>query len=239
MSEEGSITIKKQDLWKYSTFILLAIVIVEAFFLFSGKDSGTTGNVVVNNPTPTVGPTEPSIVSASVDDDPVLGSKSAKVTIIEFSDYQCPFCARFWSQTLPQIKSEYIDTGKVKLVFRDFPLESIHPMAIPGAIAVECVGEKGDEAYYKMHDKIFENQQQLSNDNLKKWAKDLGYNIDDCFDKQKYMSEVRKDLNDAQAAGGRGTPYFVIVGKDGSGTPLSGAQPFEAFKQIIDSKLNS
>ena len=235
MSEEGSITIKKQDLWKYSTFILIAVVIIGAFYVYSNKSEGTIINNDGNNPI--AGNTEPSVVSASADDDPVMGDKNAKVTIIEFSDYQCPFCQRFYSQALPQIKKEYIESGKVKLVFRDFPLDSIHPMATPAALAAECVGENGDEAYYKMHDKIFENQQQLSVENLKKWAKDLGYNIDSCLDNQKYLSEVRKDLNDAQASGGQGTPYFVIIGKDGKGTPISGAQPFENFKKVIDSKL--
>ena len=136
------------------------------------------------------------------------------------------------------IKSQYVDTGKVKIVFRDFPLNSIHPLAQPAAEAAECVREKGkDEAYWKMHDKIFENQQALSNDNLKKWAKELGYDISSCLDSGKFRSEVQKDTSDAQAAGGQGTPYFVIIGSDGKGTPLSGAQPFDAFKQIIDAKL--
>ncbi|MEN9625731.1 MAG: hypothetical protein RL557_59 [archaeon] len=230
MSEEGSITIKKQDLWKYSTFILLAVLVIGGIYMYSGK--GTTGtNPIIppgNNP-----PTEPSKVSASVDDDAILGNKNAPVTIIEFSDYQCPFCERFWSQTLPEIKKEYIDTGKVKFVYRDFPLESIHPMAMPAAIATECVKEAGgDAAFWKMHDKIFGNQQSLSVANLKSWAKEIGYDIDSCLDNQETLNEIKKDMTDAQAAGTRGTPYFVINDK-----PLSGAQPFSAFKQVIDAEL--
>ena len=232
-----TITIKKETLWKYSTFILGALVIVLAFMVFS-NDGSVTGNVVADNPQPQPGPTEPSVVSASVDDDAVLGDKKAKVTIIEFSDYQCPFCAIFFSQTFSQIKSQYIDTGKVKLVFRDFPLTSIHPMAQPAAEAAECVREKGkDVAYWKMHDKIFENQQALSVDNLKAWAKELGYDISSCLDSGKFRAEVQKDMSDAQASGGQGTPYFVIIGSDGKGTPLSGAQPFANFQQVIEAKL--
>src|SRR3989344_6683922 len=99
--------------------------------------------------------TSSGFVSASEDDDAVLGNEDAPVTIIEFSDYQCPFCRKFWTETLGQIKSEYIDTGKVKLVFRDFPLSSLHPQAQASAEAAECVKEKGgDEAYFKMHDKM-------------------------------------------------------------------------------------
>ena len=103
--------------------------------------------------------------------------------------------------------------------------------AQPGA--AECVRDQGgDEAYFEMHDKIFANQQALSIASLKTWAQELGYSIDSCLDSGKFESEVANDLADGQAAGGRGTPYFVINGK-----PLSGAQPFSAFKQIIDAEL--
>ena len=232
-SKGDTITIKKDDLWKYSTFILAALLIVVVAVSFFGNGSSPTAKVVDTGATGNTPPTQPSQVVASEDDDAILGDKNAEVTIIEFSDYQCPFCGRFWSDTLPSIKSEYIDSGKVKLVFRDFPLTSIHPLAQPSAEAVECVREKGgDEAYYKMHDKIFANQPSLSESNLKAWAKELGYDITSCLDSGKFKNEVQKDTQDAQAAGGRGTPYFVINGK-----PLSGAQPFSAFKQIIDAEL--
>ncbi|MBI2042847.1 DsbA family protein, partial [Candidatus Pacearchaeota archaeon] len=150
-----------------------------------------------------------------------------------------------------QIKTQYIDTGKVKLVFRDFPLSSLHPMAQPSAEAAECVREKGgDEAYFKYHDKIFSEQNILdsgsatgavsktvvyTNDDLKSWASDLGYDISSCLDSQKYRTEVEADTEDAQKAGGSGTPYFVIM-KSGEtkGTALSGAYPFDTFKEIID-----
>jgi len=173
-------------------------------------------------------------LEVSSDDDAFLGDENAPVTIIEFSDYQCPFCERFWSETLPSIKSEYIDTGKVKFVYRDFPLNAIHPMAESAAVAAECVREKGkDKAYFEYHDKIFENQQLLSNENLKKWAKELGYEIDTCLDSEKYLEEVNGDLLDGQALGVSGTPAFFI-----NGIELSGAQPFSAFKQIIEQELS-
>jgi protein-disulfide isomerase len=225
-----SITIKKDDLWKYSTFALGAILIIGLLVVFGG--SGTDGNVV-NNGGGQGGVQAPSVVSADVDDDAVLGDPDAPVTIIEFSDYQCPFCGRFWSQTLPSIKSQYIDTGKVKLVFRDFPLTSIHPTAQVAAEATECVRDQGgDKAFFEMHDKIFENQAQLSEASLKQWARELGYNIDSCLSSGKFTSEVQNDLRDATAAGGQGTPYFVINGK-----PLSGAQPFSVFQQAIEAEL--
>lgn len=166
------------------------------------------------------------------DDDAVMGDKNAPITIIEFSDFECPFCGRFYSQTLTQIKTEYIDTGKVKLVYRDFPL-SIHPSAQKAAEAAECVREQGgDEAFFEMHDVIFEKQASLSVSNLKVWAQDLGYDINSCLDSGKFRSEVQNDFSDGQAAGVSGTPTFFI-----NGVKLVGAQPFSAFKQIIDANL--
>jgi len=245
MSDEKTITFKKNDLWKYSTFVLIAIVFVGGFFLLKTDSSGGSGN----NIAPAQQPGTTGSVKATADDDPIIGDKNAPVEIIEFSDYQCPFCRKFWTETLSSIKSEYIDIGKVKFVYRDFPLSSIHPAAEPAAEAAECVREKGgDEAYFKMHDKIFQEGNildggdpingpvrgtvQFGATELKKWAKDIGYDIGSCLDSGKFKSEVQKDLADATAAGGQGTPYFVINGK-----PLSGAQPFSAFKQIIDAEL--
>lgn len=91
----------------------------------------------------------------SMDDDPVLGNANAPITIIEFSDYECPFCKRFYDQTFGQIKKDYIDTGKVKFIYRDYPL-SFHPGAEPAAQAANCAGEQGK--YWEMHDKIFQAQ---------------------------------------------------------------------------------
>ncbi|MEX2016882.1 MAG: thioredoxin domain-containing protein [Candidatus Pacearchaeota archaeon] len=173
-------------------------------------------------------------VSASADDDAVLGDANAPITIIEFSDYQCPFCAKFWSETLPLIKKNYIDTGKVKLVFRDFPLTNIHPMAQPAAEAAECVRKVAgsDEAYFKYHDKLFENQNSLSESNLKTWAKQQGQNIDSCLDSGEFTDEVLADMADGSAAGVTGTPGFVI-----NGILVSGAQPYSVFEQIIEGEL--
>lgn len=234
--KEISIKLTKSTMWKGITGILLILVIISVFtggFGFGSNSGSGTGNAIA--PSQPSAPTQPSQVTASADDDPFLGNADADVTLIEFSDYQCPFCGRFWSQSLPEIKSQYVDTGKVKFVYRDFPLDSIHPMATPAAIAAECVREQGgDNAYFDYHDRIFtEGAQSLSDANLKQWAQDLGFNINTCLDTQEFLDEVRKDLADAQAAGGRGTPYFVIIDKDGNGIPLSGAQPFSAFDSAL------
>ena len=99
-------------------------------------------------------PTEP--LEISVDNDPVRGDPNAPITIVEFSDFQCPFCARFHVQTLPSLLEEYIEAGKVNLVYRDFPIQSIHPNALPAAVASECAHEQGK--YWEYHDTLFEKQ---------------------------------------------------------------------------------
>jgi protein-disulfide isomerase len=219
-----TISIRKDSLWKYTTFILAAVLIVGAFVFFLG-DNPATGRAIDDG----IGQ-----VSIDEDDDAFLGKEDAPVTIIEFSDYECPFCGRHFQQTFPLIKTQYIETGKVKYVFRDLPLSG-HPNAQKAAEAAECVRDAADsdEAYFEMHDLLFENQQRLNIDNLKSLALEIGYDISDCLDSGKFASEVAKDKSDARAAGGGGTPYFIINGK-----PLTGAQPFQVFKQVIDAELS-
>ncbi|MBI2451733.1 DsbA family protein [Candidatus Pacearchaeota archaeon] len=243
MSEEnpnsGTITIRKDSLWKYFTFLLLAIVIIGGFVAFRGGGGSPTGNVIAPTvPTQPTAPTQPSQVRVSIGDAPVLGNPDAPVTIVEFSDFQCPFCGRFYSDALASIKTQYIETGKVKFVYKDFPLVSIHPMAQPTAEAARCArAQGGDDAFWKYHDKIFENQAALSTTTLKQWAKDLGYNIDSCLDSGEMRSVVQQDLAEATAAGGQGTPYIVVISGDGSTIPISGAQPFSVFQQAIEASL--
>jgi protein-disulfide isomerase len=177
-------------------------------------------------PTPTVGP-----VDVSADDDPSIGPADAPVTIIEFSDFQCPYCARFNADTLPQILSDYGD--RVRFVYRDFPLTSLHVNALKAAEASECANEQG--AYWKYHDLLFQNQSALDDASLKNYAASLGLDtatFNQCLDSDKYMSEIQKDYQDGVAAGVQGTPAFFI-----NGMPLSGAQPYSAFKTAIDAAL--
>jgi protein-disulfide isomerase len=186
---------------------------------------------------------------ASIDDDPVLGDKDAPVTIIEFSDYECPFCKRHFENTFPQLIENYVDTGKVKLVFRDLPLSFHDPLATKEAVAANCAREQGgDESYFKYHDEIFtrtaSNGNGLVDSDLTTIATDLGLNLSSfgsCLDDPAQAEEVKKDVADAGAAGASGTPTFVI-GKssdDGKidGDLLVGAQPFTAFQAVIDPLL--
>ena len=185
----------------------------------------------------------------SVDDDPVLGDKSAKVTIVEFSDYECPFCKRHFDQVYPLIKKDYIDTGKAKLVFRDYPLPFHDPMATFEAKAASCAKDQGgDSAYFKFHDAIFtkttSNGNGLTKDQVFQFATDLGLNqanLKSCAESDKYDAEVKKDVTDGGAAGVSGTPTFIIGKSDASGTIdgtlIVGAQPYTAFQAAIDPLL--
>ena len=186
-------------------------------------------------------------VRVSIDDDPIFGNPDAPITIVEFSDFQCPFCARFHIQTLPSIFEEYIDQGKVKLVFRDFPLSSIHPNALPASMAAQCANDQNK--FREMHDMLFEKQSEwsrLSADSassvFSKYAAAIHLDqveFDSCLTSAKYTAEIQNDLNDGREYGVTGTPGFFI-GNDQLGyVSLKGAQPFESFKKIIDAQLNT
>jgi protein-disulfide isomerase len=173
----------------------------------------------------------------------ILGKSDAKVTIVEFSDFQCPFCKQFIDQTFDQIKKAYIDTGKVKIIFRHFPL-AFHANAQASAVAAECANTQGK--FWQYHDLLFKNGKAdgagLATADLKKYADTLGLNngsfgfgknkFNQCLDDSATLSIVQGDLKDAQAAGVTGTPTFYINGKQ-----LVGAQPFSAFQQAIDEAL--
>lgn len=184
-------------------------------------------------------PTNPSD-PADADDDPVMGSDSATVTLIEFTDYECPFCGRHYSETLVQIKQNYVDTGKVKYVVRDYPL-SFHPAAQKAAEATECADEQGK--FWEMHDKLFETQGSWGSDHVatfKQYASDLGLNtsaFDTCLDTGAMAQEVAADLADGSASGVNGTPGFWIVSDDGQSQSISGAYPYDTFKAAFDSML--
>ncbi|MBA3614258.1 MAG: DsbA family protein [Nitrospirales bacterium] len=174
---------------------------------------------------------------------PKLGEIDAPVTIVEFSDYQCPFCQRYSLTVFPVLKREYIDTGKVRYVFRDFPLSSIHQQAEKAHESAHCAGEFNQ--YWEMHDALFQNQKDLTVPSLKQYAADLGLDpttFESCLDSGKYQAGIQQDVDDGAAAGIRGTPSFFI-GKSGpgdsiTGTIVRGAQPLPNFQIIIDQLLN-
>ncbi len=240
MSEEGAITIKKKDLWKYSTFVLIAVVVIGGFFIFTGNGSGgSAGTEDIVAPTPQ--PTASGSVKVQIEDnDPVLGSRDAEISIVEFSDFQCPFCARAHTGALADFRnSDYFKNGDVNLIYKQFPLSSIHPYAQKAAEASLCAQDQNK--FWEYHDTLFLNQQSLDTLSLKAYATQLGLDtgaFNSCLDGDDKKSEVLKELAQAQAAGGRGTPYFVIINNDnGDSTAVSGAVPWSNFEAAISSVI--
>lgn len=172
------------------------------------------------------------VEGVSIDDDPIKGDKDAPVTIIEFSDYECPFCSRHFKEVEPLIKERYIDTGRAKLVFRDFPLD-FHKRAIPAAIAANCVREQGgDEKYFKMHDLLFDNPGNLSDNDLEKHALSLDIDkgkYESCITSDVVKKEIEKDMQDGIKYGVSGTPGFFI-----NGWFIRGAFPIEKFDEYME-----
>jgi len=161
--------------------------------------------------------------------DPVRGPAAAPVTIIEFSDFQCPFCARV-NPTLERVRQAYGD--KVKIVFKDFPLPN-HAEAPKAAEAAHCAGDQGK--FWEMHDRIFANQQSMQTPALKQHAADLRLDADafnQCLDSGKHASRVAENLKSGEALGVSSTPTLYVNGR-----PVLGAQPFEYFKTVIDEEL--
>lgn len=176
--------------------------------------------------------TAPSIQNFEITkDDHVRGNFNASITLIEFSDFECPFCVRHYP-TLNKILNDY--KGKIRLVYKHFPLR-FHPNAQKAAEASECADEQGK--FWEYHDKLFENFQiGYSIENFKKWAKELGLNVNqfnDCLDSGKYAKKVQADSQEGLEKGVNGTPATFV-----NGQLISGAQPYELFKQIIDELLN-
>jgi protein-disulfide isomerase len=164
------------------------------------------------------------------------------VTLVEITDYQCPFCGRHARETLPQIEKEYVDTGKVKYYVIDLPLEGLHRDAFKAATAVRCANEQGK--YWQMHDQLFANQQKLSDWDTRAAAAGLDTaQFDACLSSGKYDQDVRKDIGLTQAAGVSGTPGFYFATTQPGTTKVKtvkfvgGAQPFPAFKAEIDALL--
>lgn len=186
--------------------------------------------------------TPPQNVVLDLDGNPAQGERTAKLTLIEFSDYQCPFCARHVRETAAQIDKEYVQTGKLRHVFLDFPLESIHKLAFKAAEAANCAGEQGK--YWEMHDRLYASQSSL--DQWTAHAQAVGLDLpkfEECLNSGRQAAEIRRDMAEAQKAGITGTPAFFLAYADPRSskirtvTRLTGALPFATFKAAIDKLL--
>lgn len=225
-TEKESFKIKKVTLWQGLSAVLGLLLIISIFTSGFRFNNDGTGAVVVDNSgndnVPTQqGNTETQKVALSAGDDPVKGDKNAKITIIEFSDYQCPFCARFFEQTLPSLEEQYIKTGKVKLIYKDYPLRQIHPQAQKAAEAANCALEQNK--YWEYHDELFKKNPEWSGndkavDMFKQIATDLKLDskkFDSCLDKGN-TAEIDADLTEGSNSGISGTPGFYVIAEKSS-----------------------
>ena len=231
--EKIKFEIRKVRIWQGLTVIFALIAIYLWFNPYFG--SGDAGGAQVQAPTgaaPSQAPQLPTKQNIDLDDDPVLGDKNAPITIVSFEDFQCPFCGRAFKETFPLLKKDYIDAGKVKYVYRDFPLE-FHPEAQPAAEAAECADEEGK--FWEYHDEIYSNQNLLGPVYYEDAAEKLGLDIlkfRACISEGRYRQEVLDDYNYGASMGVTGTPTFFI-----NGIKLVGALPYQEFKKIIENEL--
>lgn len=166
------------------------------------------------------------------------GSKTAKLAIVEFSDFQCPYCGRFAKETLPQLKREFIDAGVAQFIYRDNPLESIHPFALKASSAAECADQQGK--YWEMHDAIFSQQRELADTSFLAHAKALRLDaarFSKCLD-EGVSARIKDDQAEAGRLGVQSTPIFLIGRVDSNGTikvtkRINGAAPYETFKATL------
>lgn len=223
---------KKVRFWKaFAAIAAIAFVISilsGGFGIVDRSEPCPTCPTVTGGQPAAVANGEPNLEGAKI-----LGDPDAPVVIVEYADFECPFCERHYTETFGQIKENYIDTGKAAYVFKHYPL-SFHQQAMPAALAAECANEQGK--FWEMHDMLYENGVAGGADAFKTYAEQLGLKtsvFDDCMNKKKYTTEINAEMAEGQALGVKGTPGFII-----NGQLVSGAQPYSVFAQVIDSKLN-
>ncbi|KKR05744.1 MAG: DSBA oxidoreductase [candidate division WS6 bacterium GW2011_GWF2_39_15] len=257
---KGTTMVLDMDKMMVPFSILIAGLMIALAVLFGlrggitkGDDNtGSDTNTDTNTNTDTT--TGDGTATISIDDDPYLGDKKkAKVAIVEFSDYECPYCQRHFTDTYPSLVKDYVDSGKAILVFRDYPLSFHDPMATNSALAAQCVFDLGgNEKYFEYHDLLFKNTKANGEGfsdtdagdkaKLEEYAKTVGVDVNkfkSCYSSKKFAAEITKDLSDGTSAGISGTPGFIIgeLDKDGNvkdGQILAGAYPYADFKAILD-----
>lgn len=181
----------------------------------------------------------------SIGDAPFLGDTDAVVTLMEFSDYQCPFCSRHYREVMPTLVKDYVESGQLKYVMRENPIQSLHPRAMAASQAALCARDQG--RYWEMHNMIFDNQRQLDDATLKAHAESIGLDtaaFNQCLDSGEYEDRVHDDLAEGRKLGIRGTPGFVLGLTDPDNPDeavmtefINGAQSLETFKRTIDDLL--
>jgi len=244
--EPESITIKKSTLNRLIIGVIVAAV-VSAFLggYVLGTETPPSSETFIKNSKDTAEqPSKKIAGSVNFDIPPFavfLGDESASISIVEFGDYQCPFCKRFFDQTEPQLMQEYVMSGKAKFYFLDFII--VGPDSLTLAEGAWCAEEQGK--YYQYHDYVYSNQGDENSgwgtpEKVKLFARDLGLDVEEfslCLDSKKYEPRVQQLTAMAQGLGSTGTPTSFIGNKELGFTLITGAQPYAAFQQVLDSLL--
>jgi len=216
--------------------VVIAIIAVSAL----NFDSNDT---IINNADAPLTASSMSFSNLVTADTPLKGDPSAPITLIEFSDFQCPNCGRFARDTSPQIEATYVESGMVSIAYKHFTI--VGPDSKPAAMASQCANDQG--MFWEFHDELFNNQSKgntgwVNRDNIKQFASNIGLDMqsfNSCFDSNKYSSLVENDLNLAKQLKFTGTPSFLVLKNDGSKPiVLTGAYPFATFQKIFDDSLN-
>ncbi len=228
----------KAETFTFKATHFYAVLVVLAFaagvligYAAWGRSSARTV-LVPDQPAVAAATSAPQYVRYKIPTDgfPALGPANAPITLVEFGDFQCPFCRQWEQQTYQPLLAAY--PGKIRFVFRDFPLTSIHPNAMPAAEAAQCANEQGK--FWPFHDKLFSSET-LSTDVYDQYAQQLGLDMtkfDQCLSTHKYAQQIQDDSNFAQNLGINSTPTFFI-----NGLAVVGAQPLDAFQSVIDKEL--
>jgi len=237
--KEETITFKRTHFYSVLVVLAFAVGILTGYILW-GRAASQAEAVAANQPPAQglvaqapVATQPPQFTRYDVPSDgfPSIGPKDAPIVIVEFSDFQCPFCKRFYDETYQQLMDAY--PGKIRFVYRHLPLTSIHPEAFPSAEASMCADEQN--AFSQYHDKLFENQDKLGRDLYLQIAADLNLDIvsfEECLKTGRYKDLVQQDSDFALNLGVQSTPTFFI-----NGLAIVGAQPISAFQQVIDMEL--
>ena len=219
---------------------IASITITLVIFGFNGSFSEQGLSIEPAPKTEEMGPAKITMNTFLSNGSPILGNHDAPITLVEFGDYQCHYCNVFFHSIEGDIITNYVETGKVKIIFKDYNI--IGPDSIQASHGAHCANEQGE--FWKYHDVLYsnwtgENNGWASSENLGIFAKEIGLDMNDwseCMIKGTYSQTILDSNNDARALGLTGTPAFFVINSDGKVTKLFGAQPFEVFKKIFDSE---
>ncbi len=220
---------------------IASIAIIVAFLGFEGISNESK---LVIEPAPIIqesGPPKITMETFLANGSPVLGDPNAPITLVEFGDYQCHFCNVFFHSTEDDILKNYVETGKVRMIFKDYNI--IGPDSIRASHGAHCANDQG--LFWKYHDILYsnwtgENNGWASSENLAKFAQEIGLDVDEwseCVTNGSHSQTILASNEDAKSLGITGTPAFFVIGQDGKTTRIFGAQPFEVFENIFETEL--